>query len=334
MSHPNSVFFSLYSDSHAACRKLGSGLPDLHYDTPRIGIHLDYAGIEGYVYLIPTLIRNTVCTLPAEVSGLVDLPPTMRGFNVSRTNEAIADAIATGSDDPGELNELRIVEDSALRLVRVHEYAQNSRVEFKISNYPYIGNTPSGIATHEMVEVRLLAEATKTDSNVNITRRGIGIRLGGALACPLTQAMTRFKFKEVLKAYDLSDELADRIAVDAPLGTHMEHSYSSIFIETRDEKWVDFRDLLTIATDAMGTPFREILKKHDELMVTLQMLRDNGPRFAEDVARAIIASLVDYLGCYSPDTMVYVAQDSLFTFSSFRIHIEKASSIEELRKSI
>jgi MptA/FolE2 family GTP cyclohydrolase len=322
-------FFGFDEDKLEFSRKLGSQLPDKHYEHPKIGLSVEWVGIANQRYFIPTNVEAQPFTVNALVEANITLPAHMRGFNVSRCNEAIVEIVSKNMDyqRSNKLQELPGL--CAMELLRRHEYADRSRVSIEF-DYPYSDKTPSGISTHESCRVTIQAGASRGDQKATVTESQSAVQIGGVLACPLALSLLQVDAMDCLVKEGIDKSVAMSLVEKLPIGTHMEHSFSLLSISVPGSRYVDFTDLLEIAREAIGRPFIELLKRNDELSVLKKLLQTDSCMLAEDVVRLIAKSIIEKFSDFPSETGVYILQESHFTFSSFRIKAQKLSTLGQI----
>jgi len=329
MDKDEGLFFS-NTERIRALKERSSTLPDKHAECPDIRIHLPIVGLSHLEKWFRVEIAGEIGILKVDIEATIDLPSTMRGFNISRHNEVIDEIAASSyvSEKPVSIESLSGL--IAQQLLMRHEYSMDSCVSVK-TPYPYSHKTPNGIQTQQNCKVIFTAWGRRVEGNPVIIKHGIAVTVESVLSCPLARAMIQTDAKETLSA-ELTKHEVEKTLELLPLGTHMERCFSTLEIASSTK--FDFRvnHLIDILENAASAPLFELLKRPDELEVVKTLLSKN--RFVEDSTREVALNVLKLCHNLPKETSLRIKFESLFPLAKYHVVSVLDSNLGEIEKEI
>lgn len=303
-------------------------LPDVQTLKPDIPVNLSRVGAKGIKKLVMvTRGKGRPAILISTFDVFVDLKPTRKGINLSRSFEAIDEVIESLTAKP-----VRWIEDLNLMIVETllerHEYATRAEV-YMTSELILRKKTPvSGYQTQEVVNV--LCEASKGRSGEK--RVFIGVEVSGITACPCAQELVKAKTIERLRANGFSEEQISSILSAVPIATHNQRGRATVKVQMTDEFRVSIEQLIDIAKAGMSYDIYEILKREDELAV-VEGAHAN-PLFVEDSVRLMTKAAVEKLRNAPDEIIVFFRQENEESIHQHNVMAERLATMGELRREL
>lgn len=324
--------FTFDKDAIEKSHDESKNLPDAHYESPKLKMSINWAGLTRIRKWFKVKMGSETGVLMIHLQALVDLPQTMRGFNISRHSEVIDEIAYESSNSPKGFTIQSLVEAMAARLLLKHEYSSKSYVKAECF-YPYLHKTPKNIPTQQTCLVMMSAWAERLpDNSTKTKRRALRVSVETALACPLAQQMLEHRFERRLNELGMPSETIERVVKIAPVGTHMERSISSIEIGTSIPFEFSIEDFVTIIEKAASAPLYELLKRPDELAIVESMLTNT--RFAEDTIRKMAKDSLETFEKLPDNAVLKLRTETMFTLSAYNVVAKKNSTIGEIRKEL
>ncbi|AEA47794.1 GTP cyclohydrolase MptA [Archaeoglobus veneficus] len=303
-------------------------LPDVQTLKPDIPVNLSKVGARGIKKLVMvTKGKGRPAILISTFDVFVDLKPTRKGINLSRSFEAIDEVIESLTAKPvrwiEELN-LKIVET----LLERHEYANKAEV-YMVSELILRKRTPvSNYQTQEVVNV--LCEASK--DRTGDKKVFIGVEVSGITACPCAQELVKAKAAEKLLAEGFSEEDVKKVLSAVPVATHNQRGKATVKVQITDGFKVSIEQLIDIAKAGMSYDIYELLKREDELAV-VEGAHSN-PVFVEDSVRIMAKTAVEMLKDAPDEIVVFFRQENEESIHQHNVMAERVATIGELRKEL
>lgn len=261
-----------------------SMLPDIHYEIPKIPLHIMRIGIRG-IRLPPIRTEHGIVEPAFEL--YVDVPHNMRGAHLSRSYEALIEAYHKHSG-------LDICMYTTSYLLRYHEY---SDIAITVMKGSWI---PKG-SHHELGRLYRMLLSYTARRGLGFTSKELGVRLLGLIACPC--------------AYEVLSSLGE-----IP-GTHMQRIIGEVKVNTRPQAGIDHADLANALCGSMSVPASKVMKRGEEAELVKRAIETR--KFAEDVVREITKRLAA-LSCEKlpDDSIVSVKVISLESVHTYNVIAE------------
>lgn len=292
-------------------------LPDVQLLRPDVPIRINRVGVTGVKKLVEVETKKRPVILISTFDIFVDLPPDMKGANLSRNLEAIYETLEKATKKPVKSIESLCI-SLAEMVLRKHEYAEVAEVRMN-SELIIRKSTPvTKLRTDEVVKI---------SCDVFMDRKGerrvfVGVEVLGVTACPCAQELMRAK---------LLNEFKDDVLKDIPMPTHNQRGKATVKLEVKD-KPVRIEDLIEIAKSSMSCETYELLKREDEVEV-VRRLHEN-PMFVEDCVRAMAKKIVEKYGDYPDDTLIYLRQENEESIHPHNVVAELFTTLGELKREI
>lgn len=327
---------TLFDEASSQVRDLSSkvarDLPDLHNESPSICIPI-VAGMVNIQKWIRIAHGREKIVLLSSIQAFVDLPATQRGLNLSRHNEAITEVVNAYAKNSGSLLE-NMAQDICVAVLKKHEYASNAHIIVSLK-YPYISRTMMGFPSQQVCDVDLASEARRLRNKILTPMNSIAIAIDSAVACPLAQEMIKSHTVSKLilnKSLRQAREIQNMLK-QVPFGTHVDRTTGRVELVFHDNVGkVSIRELIKLLESSCVAPFREMLKRPDELKVLTRMLEM--PRFTEDCVRQIAFYLARKFTHLSAETDVRIDQTSKFALAAYEVVAKKHATLKELREEL
>ena len=301
---------------------------DVNIEQPKLKFHIRRVGIVNVN--VPTFsmkIGGSSTLAVAKVSAFIDLPATYKGIHASRSYESIVDVFL---DCVGK--EMKIEEfcsQTAEDLLKRHSYASRSEVRMmSLIVFPQITPKTEKIS-YERAYLIGRAVAKRKKSEVNITKRSIGVKVAGITACPSAQRTLISKTAEMLGK--VNPDLIDEILKVVPKATHLQRAYAKLIIQLPGKYDVDAFKLIKIARKSTSSQTYELLKREDEAEVILSAL--NNPMFAEDVVRQMAKGVLENFPELPDETKVFLSIRSLESIHQHDLVAYLHTTLKQLRKT-
>jgi len=278
---------------------------------------LTRVGITGLKKPITVNRRGHKVQLVADIDAFVDLPATQKGSHMSRNVEVITELIENSvSDRVPSLEELGIT--ICDNLLNRHEYASYAEVHIT-ADYFLEKKTASGKKTVEAY--KLLARSTAKKNGDH--RRMIGVEVSGMTACPCAMETTKHLLEKETSSEILRDE---RI----PTITHNQRNRTQLLMEVPKNADIEADDLIMIVESSLSSPSFGILKREDEARVVIDAHKN--PKFVEDVAREILAKILDKYQNLPDDVHITVRSESEESIHKHNAFAERVTTLGDLRR--
>jgi len=303
-------------------------LPDVQTCEPDIPVNLSRVGAKGIKKLVMvTRGKGRPAILISSFDVFVNLNPTRKGINLSRSFEAIDEVIESLTAKP-----VRWIEDLNIMIVETllerHEYATKAEV-YMVSELILRKRTPvSGYQTQEVVNV--LCEASKErGGNEKVF---IGVEVPGITACPCAQELVKAKAVQKLRAEGFTGEETSKILSIVPVATHNQRGKATVKVQITDGFKVSAEQLIDIAKAGMSYDIYEILKREDELAVVESAHKN--PMFVEDSVRMMAKTAVEMLKNAPDDITVFFKQENEESIHQHNVMAERVATMRELRMEL
>ncbi len=290
-------------------------LPDVQLLKPEIPIRINRVGVKGVKKLVEVEVgKDRPIVLISTFDIFIDLPPSLKGANLSRNLEAIYTILEEATRKP-----VKSIEELCLNLaeevLRRHDYAEVAEVNM-VSELIVRKRTPvTKLRTDEVV--RISCDVLKGRKGEKVF---VGVEVLGVTACPCAQELVRAK---------LMERYGD-VVKDIPLPTHNQRGRAVIKVEVKGD--VRIEDLIEIAKSSMSEETYELLKREDEVEVVLRM--HENPKFVEDCVRAMAKGLVEKFKNLPDDTIVYLRQENEESVHPHNVVAELFTTMGELRRCL
>jgi len=303
-------------------------LPDIQFSKPEVPIRLNRVGAVGIKKLVEVERgRGRPIILIASFDVFVDLPPSMKGANLSRNFEVIDDVIESMTSKPVRKIENLCIKIAEMLLER-HEYATKAEVRMR-SELIVKKKTPvTRQRTQEVVVI--LSDATVCREE----RRNVfvGAEVVGTTACPCAQELVRAKAKERLRSQGFGEEEIRRILEAIPLATHNQRGKATIKMQVCGGFTPEIDRLISIAKRSMSYEIYEVLKREDELEVVWRV--HENPRFVEDCVRLMAKYVVEEFPDAPDNAIVFFRQENEESIHQHNVVAERIATMGELRREI
>ncbi len=303
-------------------------LPDVQTREPDIPVTLSRVGAKGIKKLVMVKRgRGRPAILISTFDVFVNLNPTRKGINLSRSFEAIDEVIESLTAKP-----VKWVEDLNVMIVETllerHDYATKAEA-YMVAELILRKKTPvSGYQTQEVVNV--LCEASKERNGDK--KVFIGVEVPGITACPCAQELVKAKAAERLRAEGFTGEEVSKILSTVPVATHNQRGRAVVKIQITDGFKVPAEQLIDIAKAGMSYEIYEILKREDELAVVEEVHKN--PMFVEDSVRLMAKTAVETLK-HAPDNItIFFRQENEESIHQHNVMAERVATIGELRAEL
>ncbi len=303
-------------------------LPDVQFTKPDVPIRLNRVGAVGIKKLVEVERREgRPIVLISDFDVFVDLPPSMKGANLSRNFEVIDEVIERKTSKPVKKIENLCTEIAEVLLER-HEYATKAEVRMR-SELILKKRTPVTRQRTQEVVVILSDAKVRRDGWKNVF---VGAEVVGTTACPCAQELVRAKVVERLKEIGFGDEEIERILKVVPLATHNQRGRARIMMQVCEDFTPEIDRLVDIAKRAMSYEIYEVLKREDELEVVWRV--HENPRFVEDCVRLMAKFVVEEFPQAPDEALVFFRQENEESIHQHNVVAERVATMGELRREI
>ncbi|MGC8970080.1 MAG: GTP cyclohydrolase, FolE2/MptA family [Conexivisphaera sp.] len=272
---------------------------DVQYGRPDVVARVPRAGVRGLMVPLAGIPEGPVRLAEGSVDALVDLPPTMRGANMSRSVRAILGALEGAGSLAG------FASAAAAGLLELHEYSSVAVVRVRASAFAEVEAPASGLRS----PCRFTALAGARAARGSGTRASLGVSVVGAIACPCGSELMR-------SAYGQRD----------PPPTHMQRA--SLTIEATPASHTSIASLRSAALSAFSAEVRPLMKRSDEAATIDAAL--SRPRFAEDAFRLAALSFAAAHPSFPRDGSVRIRVRSMESVHGHDVVAEGTLTGEEL----
>ncbi len=303
-------------------------LPDVQFLKPEIPIKLNRVGAVGIKKLVKVDRGDRrPIILISSFDVFVDLPPNMKGANLSRNFEVIDDVLENITAKP-----VKRIEDLCLKIAEMlldrHEYATKSEVKMR-SELILKKKTP--------VTAQKTQEVAKILSEAAVWRNGrknvfVGAEIVGITACPCAQELVKAKSAEKLRELGFSDDDIRKILEAIPVATHNQRGRATIKMQVTDDFSPPIDKLIEIAKRSMSYEIYEVLKREDELEVVWKAHKN--PRFVEDCVRLMAVFVVREFPDAPDDILVLFRQENEESIHQHNVVAERIATMGELRREL
>ncbi len=292
-------------------------LPDVQLLKPDVPVRINRVGVKGVKKLVEVEAKSRPIILISTFDIFIDLPPEMKGANLSRNLEAIYEILEKATEKP-----VKDVESLCLSLAEMvlkkHEYAEIAEVRMN-SELIVRKKTPvTRLRTDEVVKISCEVFMSRKKER----RVFLGVEVLGATACPCAQEMMRAK---------LLKEFKSDVLKKIPLPTHNQRGRAMIKFEVKD-KPVRLEDLINVAKSSMSSETYELLKREDEVEVVKRL--HERPMFVEDCVRAMAKKIVEVYGDYPDDTLIYLRQENEESIHPHNVVAELFTTLGDLKRQV
>ncbi len=303
-------------------------LPDVQFLKPEIPIKLNRVGAVGIKKLVKVDRGDRrPIILISSFDVFVDLPPSMKGANLSRNFEVIDDVLENLTAKP-----VKRLEDLCLKIAEMlldkHEYATKSEVKMR-SELILKKKTP--VTAQKTQEVaKILSEAMVwRDGKKNVF---VGAEIVGITACPCAQELVKAKSAEKLRELGFGEDDIRKILEAIPVATHNQRGRATIKMQVTDDFSPPIDKLIEIAKRSMSYEIYEVLKREDELEVVWKAHKN--PRFVEDCVRLMAGFVVEEFPDAPDDILVLFRQENEESIHQHNVVAERIATMGELRREL
>jgi len=303
-------------------------LPDVQLLKPEIPIKLNRVGAVGIKKLVKVERgERRPIILISSFDIFVDLPPNMKGANLSRNFEVIDEVLESLTAKP-----VKRIEDLCLKisemLLNRHEYATKAEVRM---------NSELILKKRTPVKRQVTQEVVKILSEAIVWRNGrknvfVGAEVMGLTACPCAQELVKAKSAEKLKELGFDEDTIKKILDAIPIATHNQRGIATIKMQVKDNFSPPIDKLIEIAKRAMSYEVFEVLKREDELEVIWNSHKN--PRFVEDCVRLMARFMVEEFRDAPDDILVFFRQENEESIHQHNVVAERIATMGELRGEI
>jgi len=293
-------------------------LPDVQLLKPNVPIRLNRVGVKGIKKLVEVEVegKSRPIILISTFDIFVDLPPNLKGANLSRNFEAIYIVLERATEKPVKSIE-SLCTELAEEVLKRHDYAEVAEVSMK-SELIVRKRTPvTKLRTEEVVNISCDVVMSK-DGDRKVF---IGVEVSGATACPCGQELVKAKLMERF----------GNVIEKIPLPTHNQRGKAMIKIEVKG-KSPRIEDLIKIAKSSMSSEVFELLKREDELEVILKM--HENPMFVEDCVRAMAKGIAERFKDFPDDSLVYIKQENEESIHQHNVVAELFATLGEIKRQV
>ncbi len=293
-------------------------LPDVQLLKPNVPIKLNRVGVKGIKKLVEVEVegKNRPIILISTFDIFVDLPPNLKGANLSRNFEAIYIVLERATEKPVKSIESLCME-LAEEVLKKHDYAEVAEVSVN-SELIIRKKTPvTKLRTEEVVNISCDVVMSK-DGDRKVF---VSVEVSGATACPCGQELVKAKLME--RFGDLIEKI--------PLPTHNQRGKAMIKMEVKG-KSPRIEDLIEIAKSSMSSDVFELLKREDELEVILKM--HENPMFVEDCVRAMAKGIAERFKDFPDDSLVYIRQENEESIHQHNVVAELFATLGEIKRQV
>ncbi len=224
---------------------------DVQYERPGVGLRIPSVGVRG-IKLPLDMREGSIRVLGASVDALVDLPPNIRGANLSRSVASVLMAMEGARSLAG------LAEEAARLLLEYHEYSELSRVVVRATAFVEEASPATGLRSPSRFVA--IADSTRARSGAVSTR--LGASVVGITACPCGAELMR-------------------AAGCGPCATHMQRARVTLIARPASSTSVEI--LRSSALGGLSSGVLTLLKRADEAYLISSAL--SNARFAEDAFR-------------------------------------------------
>ena len=299
---------------------------DVQQGKPAVPLGLSRVGVTNQERNIQLLNKGHPVLFSAQLDLFADLASDQAGVHMSRFGDAVEDLIQQMTREPAPS-----IESLAGKLARSVMSVQGAlRSEAHIrARAPLQKTTPiSGKTSEDLYTLLAIASATH-----DRTRCLVGVETEGMTACPCAQDMVREYSSGRLKAEGFSASEVERILAAIPIASHNQRGRGTLLVGAPAPRvWIRAENLVHLVEMAMSSETYAILKRPDELFVVNKAHRQ--PRFAEDVVREMLLSLVDLFPDLPDETFVLAKQENLESIHKHNAFAERYGTLGELRREL
>lgn len=285
-------------------------LPDVQLLRPEVPIRINRVGVRGVKKLVEVETKKRPVILISTFDIFIDLPPEMKGANLSRNLEAVYEILEKATEKPVKNIEGMCI-SLAEMVLKKHDYADMAEVRMN-SELIIRKRTPvTKLRTDEVVKISCEVFMNRREEK----RVFVGVEVLGVTACPCAQEMMKAKLG----------------ISGIPLPTHNQRSKAMIKFEVK-ERPVRIEDLIEIAKSSMSCETYELLKREDEVEV-VKILHEN-PMFVEDCVRAMAKKIVEKYRDYPNDTLIYLRQENEESIHPHNVVAELFTTLGDLKSKV
>jgi len=306
-------------------------LPDVAAGLPDVAVGLNRVGASGVRKLVELARKDSrPIVLISSFDLCVDLPPNIKGANLSRNFEATNEVLDEALRAP--VHEMEgLCHSIAVLLMAKHGYATRAEVSMR-STYMVRRRAPvTRSESHEAVEVMARSVARRADGEVRV-EDWLGCEAEGITSCPCAQAMVAERARQRLREAGLDEATATRVLDAVPMATHNQRSRGTIWVQVPPEGGVRLERIIRVIEAAQSSPIYELLKRPDELEVVWRA--HENPRFVEDCVRDMARRLVEAFPELPDSTMVTIRQVNQESIHRHDAFAERAATMGALRREV
>ncbi len=297
---------------------------DVHALVPSVArFDLHQVGISGVRKPIAVRRLERAVTLAASFDIAVDLPPTRKGSDLSRSAIVLAEVVDATVTRPVPSLEAACV-GIARELLARHEYATTATVRAEAEYFLRRGIAPERMS---LEDYRILADAVCTRSSPAgsvSTTESIGAEAVGMTACPCAMETARDALAEEFPL------LRDPALRDLPMVTHNQRNRTRLQFDLGEGHEVEVDRILAVIEAAQSSPTYAILKRGDEARMVIAAHRR--PRFVEDVLRDLLHQVASAFPELPDSTVARARTVSEESIHKYDVVAEHRATLGEIRR--
>jgi len=306
-------------------------LPDIAANPPEVTIGLNRVGVSGVRRLVEIARKDArPIVLISSFDLYVDLPPTIKGANLSRNFEAANEVLNEALKKP-------VMEMEALchgivtLLMKKHEYATRAEVKMRSTLMVRRHSPVTKIESDEAVEVLARSISSRVDGKIQV-ENWLGAEVVGMTACPCAQSLVAERVRNRLLEAGVDEQSIEKMLEIAPMATHNQRGLGSIGVKVPQGYDVRLEKIINIIEEAQSSAIYEVLKRPDELELVWRAHKN--PRFVEDCVRDMARRLVEGFPQLPDKTLVTIRQTNQESIHRHDVFAERVATMGDLRDEI
>ena len=304
--------------------------PDTQDDTPRVPIDLSRVGVTGVKKLIrlERPEKRPIILIPT-FDAFVDLPSNQKGIHMSRTPEAISEAVEEVANSSSVEVE-SLCAEIVNRMMSKHKYAK--RVEVKmISDFMFLKESPvTDNKSQEMAKLIATAVGIRNGDKITI-RKSVGAEVIGMTVCPCAQESVMEADKRKLLEF-LDEETTQKVLDTVTFASHNQRGVGTILIEVPEKEYINAEHIIKIIEESMSSSVCELLKRPDENAVVMKAHKK--PVFVEDCVRNMVEKIIHDYSNLPNDTKITIRQVNHESIHRHNAFAEKVATMGDLKDEI
>ena len=270
---------------------------------PEVRLSIDRVGFKGVWRRASIRTPSGELLLDMVIDVFVDVVPDRRGIHLSRSIEAIKEALATIRS---AWSIEAYLDKIAKKLLEKHDYAMKARV---VASTKYLVSIEyAGIRGEEPVDVTVSVERDREGKSL----WSVTTAVKGMTACPSAQAT-------ILEL--------ERVEPRRLVPTHSQRTIVKGTVTTRGYL-VRIEDLARALANSLSAPAFTLLKRPDEAKLIVEAHKN--PLLIEDVVRRAFVNIIKVLEGKAPgDTVIEVEAVSLESIHPHEVYAYKRSRLAD-----